>query len=62
MLDENEERIRAVLTADIGKPVVQTQVLEIILVKNDIVDMIKNLDDWLASKSVAVPTPFENWS
>jgi acyl-CoA reductase-like NAD-dependent aldehyde dehydrogenase len=62
MIDDNEEAIRQAVTSDIGKPLVQTQVLEIILVKNDIVDMIKNLDNWLASKSVAVPAPFEHWN
>ena len=33
---ENEEAIREAVTKDIGKPLVQTQALEIILVKNDV--------------------------
>jgi hypothetical protein len=35
-VQENEDAIHAAITKDIGKPSVQTQVLEIILVKNDV--------------------------
>ncbi|KAG0649348.1 Aldehyde dehydrogenase family 3 member A1 [Hyphodiscus hymeniophilus] len=62
LLDENEEAIRQALKKDLGKPIVQTHVLEIILVKNDAKDMIDNLDKWLGVESIMVPPPFENWS
>ncbi|KFZ11407.1 hypothetical protein V501_04787 [Pseudogymnoascus sp. VKM F-4519 (FW-2642)] len=62
MVDENESSIREAINKDIGKPMVQTQVLEIIIVKNDILNCLRNLDSWLEVETVDVPPPYENWS
>ncbi|KUJ17221.1 putative aldehyde dehydrogenase [Mollisia scopiformis] len=62
MIDENETKISDAVFADLGKPRVQTQVLEMGMVKNDIVHCFQKLDEWLAIEAVEVPPPFENWS
>ncbi|CZR67088.1 related to Aldehyde dehydrogenase, dimeric NADP-preferring [Phialocephala subalpina] len=62
MLDENETAISDAIFADIGKPRVQIQVLEIGAEKNDILHFIAKMDEWLATETVETPPPFENWS
>ncbi|KAH9215265.1 putative aldehyde dehydrogenase [Leptodontidium sp. 2 PMI_412] len=62
LIDENESKIHDTITGDIGKPAVQIQVLEILLVKNDIAFYLEKMDEWLAPESVEVPSPFENWA
>ncbi|TVY52347.1 Aldehyde dehydrogenase,dimeric NADP-preferring, partial [Lachnellula cervina] len=63
LIDENEVELQQCLFEDLGKPVVEAQVMELMAVKNEIASMLTNMDTWLAPKSAPdVPIEYKNFT
>lgn len=54
MLDENESRFHDAVYQDIRKPKIETQLFEVITVKNEIIHTLENLDEWAKPSPVDV--------
>ncbi|KAK9427694.1 hypothetical protein V1505DRAFT_358536 [Lipomyces doorenjongii] len=62
LITDNQDRFINTIQKDLAKPKVQTQVLEIVCVANDIVHCLQNLDQWLQEEMVPTAPPFQYWS
>ncbi|KAF2436310.1 aldehyde dehydrogenase [Tothia fuscella] len=62
MLDVHEKDFQESLFLDMGKIKLEAQLFEMGMLKNDIIHMLTELDNWLAPEAVSVPEPYQHWS
>ncbi|TVY22422.1 Aldehyde dehydrogenase,dimeric NADP-preferring [Lachnellula hyalina] len=63
LIDENEVELQQCLFQDLGKPVIEAQVMELMSIKNEIVHTLTNMDTWLASECAPdIPLEYKNFS
>uniref|UniRef100_A0A0B7BWN9 Aldehyde dehydrogenase n=1 Tax=Arion vulgaris TaxID=1028688 RepID=A0A0B7BWN9_9EUPU len=53
LVHENEDKIAEVLTKDLHKSRIESEIMETILCVNDAVDMINNVQDWMKGQKVS---------
>ncbi|KAI4233901.1 MAG: hypothetical protein L6R40_006933 [Gallowayella cf. fulva] len=62
LIDENEAALREAIFKDIGKSKLEAQVYELGGLKNEILHMLQNFEDWLRPEIPTIPEMFQSYN